>query len=183
MAIKDLETVDGPNGPVIERFNVEGLMNPVGAYKHVTAIDQGTGYRLEISGMIPLVNGLNGPVVQSKNSPEVQSIVVIRNIGRAISGAAEHLGSDLHHGTQSLELITDSTVLLTTMDHFAMVNKAYENEGMPGATRAAYAVAGLPLQDRGVLVEIRANAFLPKGYQTSSGHFAGIRTTKISDRE
>jgi hypothetical protein len=47
------------------------------------------------------------------------------------------------------------------MSDFKQVNKAYVDESVPLACRAAFAVKELPLASKGVKVEIKANAIIP----------------------
>lgn len=156
--IKDLETVgDG----FIERFNVVGLAPAVGAFKHITAKRYGSqkeplAFELEISGMLPLDE--EGVLVG--NDCGEQTSRVIGNIATAIMEAGTHYGLNLSP-EEALEHVTSTMVLLEDMANFGEVNSAYVRKGMPLACRAAFAVRELPLHDKGVMVEIRANALLP----------------------
>ncbi|MCX6707497.1 MAG: Rid family hydrolase [Candidatus Woesearchaeota archaeon] len=157
-SIADLESVADR---LIERYNIPGLAPAVREYKHVTAKRIGsasdpTAYELNISGMLAL-NGLGELVGEDCKG---QTLKIINNIATAISHASAHYGLQLSK-EDALKHVTDTIVLLKDMGHFPQVNEAYRDGGMPLACRAAFAVKDLPLSAKGVLVEIRANAYLP----------------------
>jgi len=151
------ENLEKAGKGTIERFNIAELAPAVGAYKHITSTDYGTGRMLNISGMLALDK--EGRVI-GENCLE-QTKQVIENIRTAIKNAASHYSLEIDD-EDALSYITDTLVLLNDMANFSQVNQAYEECGMPLACRAAFAAKELPLEAKGVLIEIRANAFLPR---------------------
>lgn len=161
---------------LISRFNVKGLALPVGAYKHVTGVKRTLGIDLRIAGMLgldeegTLVRTLRRIGELEGGSPEVgednmetyyeQTRRAIDNMVIAIIGAATHYRKDIDRD-KALSYVVDSLALVRDMAYFGDVNRAYEEGGFPFGCRAAFSPAELPLADRGALVEIRANAFLP----------------------
>lgn len=110
----------------------------IGPYSQATEIN-GTLY---ISGQIAIdpATGqlIDGDIVE-------QADLVLKNIGAILSAAG-----------YTYEDVVKSTVLLTTMDHFAAMNEIYNryySSNRPA--RAAFAALGLP---KGALVEIETIA-------------------------
>lgn len=156
--VKDLESrADG----AIQSYNIVGLAPAVGQYKHVAATRIGTeidemGYLLEISGMLALDENSNVVGTDCKTQTEK----IIDNLAQAISGAGRHHGRIIDK-KEALEYVTSTMVLLKDMKDFSAINEVYKNSGIPNTCRAAFAAQDLPLSAKGVVVEIRANAYLP----------------------
>jgi len=100
-----------------------------------------------LSGQIPL-DPANGELVGGDDI-EAQTAQVMRNLGavlRAAGGGFEH--------------VVKSTIFLTDLGDFTVVNRVYGGhfEGISPPARATVQVSALP---RGVKVEIEMTAFLP----------------------
>jgi len=110
----------------------------IGPYSQATEIN-GTLYN---SGQIP-IDTATGQL--SNGDISEQTDLVMKNIGAILKAA----GYTFDH-------VVKSTVLLTTMEHFAQMNEVYKRyyTSNPPA-RAAFAVVGLP---KGALVEIETIA-------------------------
>ncbi len=110
----------------------------IGPYSQAVKV---SGNFLFMSGQIPLTP--TGELVQGE--VRVQAEQVMKNM----KGVLDAAGLTFDH-------IVKTTIFLSTMDHFAVVNEVYGSvfTGQPPA-RSTVAVAGLP---RGVDVEIEAIA-------------------------
>ncbi|MBE0648236.1 MAG: RidA family protein [Bacteroidales bacterium] len=110
----------------------------IGPYSQATEIN-GTLY---ISGQIA-IDPAAGQLIEG--DIKVQADLVLKNIG-AILDAAGYTYDD----------VVKSTVLLTTMDHFADMNEVYNRYyAVNRPARAAFAALGLP---KGALIEIETIA-------------------------
>jgi 2-iminobutanoate/2-iminopropanoate deaminase len=110
----------------------------IGPYSQATEVN-GTLY---ISGQIA-IDPRTGELIDG--SIEEQTDLVLRNVGAILEAAG-----------YTYESVVKSTVLLTTMDHFAPMNAVYNKYyAVNRPARAAFAAAGLP---RGALVEIETIA-------------------------
>jgi len=110
----------------------------IGPYSQATEIN-GTLY---ISGQIAI-----DPVTSQLIEGDIkdQADLVLRNIGAILEAAG-----------YGYENVVKSTVLLTTMDHFAAMNEIYNRYyAVNRPARAAFAALGLP---KGALVEIETIA-------------------------
>lgn len=103
-----------------------------------------TGTFVFLSGQIPLRP--DGSLVEG--SIEEQCEQVMKNLGAVLAAA----GLTFDH-------VVKTTILLSSMDHFAAVNAVYGSRfGAEPPARATYSVVGLP---KGVDVEIEAIAVCP----------------------
>jgi len=119
-------------------IETEKAPQAIGPYSQATEIN-GTLY---ISGQIA-IDPATGQMIDG--DVKAQADLVLRNIG-AILDAAGYTYED----------VVKSTVLLTTMDHFAEMNEVYNRYyAVNRPARAAFAALGLP---RGALVEIETVA-------------------------
>ena len=110
----------------------------IGPYSQATEVD-GTLY---ISGQIA-IDPVTGQLIEG--DIKAQADLVLRNIGAILEAAG-----------YTYENVVKSTVLLTTMDHFADMNEVYNHYyAVNRPARAAFAVLGLP---KGALVEIETIA-------------------------
>lgn len=144
----------------IESFNVEGIFVAPGfPYKHVTSVNTGNGYLLELSGMV----GFNEKgIIPEPNNPFLQTKYALENIASIISAALIHYGYNrfLYGKIEtlvSLEFITATRVDLKNIKDVSEVNKAYKEAGIPYTARTAVESGKLPLD---ALVEITATAFI-----------------------
>ena len=97
---------------------------------------------LYISGQIA-IDTATGELIEG--DIKAQADLVLTNIGAILKAAG-----------YSYEHVVKSTVLLTTMDHFAEMNEVYNRYyGVNRPARAAFAALGLP---KGALVEIETIA-------------------------
>ncbi|NQV02294.1 MAG: RidA family protein [Bacteroidia bacterium] len=125
----------------------------IGPYSQATEIN-GTLY---ISGQIA-IDPATGLLIES--DIKAQADLVLQNIGAILEAAG-----------YTYENVVKSTVLLTTMDHFADMNEVYNRYyAVNRPARAAFAALGLP---KGALVEIETIAVkdsqTPKGGLLPSG--------------
>jgi len=119
-------------------IETEKAPQAIGPYSQATEIN-GTLY---ISGQIA-IDPATGQMIDG--DVKAQADLVLRNIG-AILDAAGYTYED----------VVKSTVLITTMDHFAEMNEVYNRYyAVNRPARAAFAALGLP---RGALVEIETVA-------------------------
>ena len=110
----------------------------IGPYSQATEVN-GTLY---ISGQIA-INPASGELIDG--DIKAQADLVLRNIGAILKAAG-----------YTFEQVVKSTVLLTTMDHFADMNEIYSRYyGANRPARAAFAALGLP---KGALIEIETIA-------------------------
>ena len=110
----------------------------IGPYSQATEIN-GTLY---ISGQIA-IDPASGELIES--DIKAQTDLVLTNIGAILKAAG-----------YTYEHVVKSTVLLTTMDHFAEMNEIYNRYyAFNRPARAAFAALGLP---KGALVEIETIA-------------------------
>ncbi len=110
----------------------------IGPYSQATEIN-GTLY---ISGQIA-IDPASGELIES--DIKAQTDLVLINIGAILKAAG-----------YTYENVVKSTVLLTTMDHFADMNEVYNRYYSTNRpARAAFAALGLP---KGALIEIETIA-------------------------
>jgi len=110
----------------------------IGAYSQAVEVN-GTLY---ISGQIP-IDPATGTVIDGDITAQTE--LVLRNIGAILEAAG-----------YSYENVVKSTVILTTMEHFAAMNEVYSRYyGEIRPARAAFASPELP---KGALVEIETIA-------------------------
>jgi len=110
----------------------------IGPYSQATEIN-GTLY---ISGQIAM-DPASGELIDG--DIKAQTDLVLRNIGAVLKAAG-----------YTYENVVKSTVLLTTMDHFAGMNEVYNRYyAVNRPARAAFAALGLP---KGALIEIETIA-------------------------
>ncbi len=110
----------------------------IGPYSQATEVN-GTLY---ISGQIP-IDPATGELIEG--DIQAQADLVLRNIGAILDAAGYSYGN-----------VVKSTVILTTMDHFAGLNEVYKRYyDLTRPARAAFAVSELP---KGALVEIETIA-------------------------
>lgn len=119
-------------------IETERAPQAIGPYSQATEIN-GTLY---ISGQIA-IDPATGQLIDG--DVRNQADLVLRNIGAILEAAG-----------YTYEDVVKSTVLLTTMDHFADMNEVYNRfYAVNRPARAAFAALGLP---RGALVEIETVA-------------------------
>lgn len=110
----------------------------IGPYSQATEIN-GTLY---ISGQIA-IDPATGQLIDG--DVKAQADLVLKNIGAILTAAG-----------YTYENVVKSTVLLTTMDHFADMNEVYDQYySVNRPARAAFAALGLP---KGALIEIETIA-------------------------
>ncbi len=120
---------------IIEKNNAPQAIGP---YSQATEIN-GTLY---ISGQIA-IDPASGELIDG--DIKVQTDLVLKNIGAVLKAAG-----------YAYENVVKSTVLLTTMDHFADMNEVYNRYyAVNRPARAAFAALGLP---KGALIEIETIA-------------------------
>ncbi len=146
-------------GGFIQSFNIKEI--PVAAgfpYKHVTAIDCGNIFILNLSGI--LGTGKEGKLAEGTYAQAKQAIETIRIIVRA---SVQHLNLEIQKNNE-LDCITYTRADVSDLTKVAELNKAYIESGMPFTARTAVEVKKLPLNSA---VEITAIAAIPKRRITS----------------
>ena len=114
---------------------------PIGPYSQAIK----AGNTLYVSGQIALVPGKDQ---LSNESIEAETEQVMKNLQAVLQAA----GANFSH-------VAKTTIFLSSMDHFALVNEVYGRYvSAPYPARETVAVKGLP---RGVHVEISMIAVLP----------------------
>jgi 2-iminobutanoate/2-iminopropanoate deaminase len=114
---------------------------PIGPYSQAVK----AGNTLFISGQIALIPGKDQ---LANESIETEAEQVMKNLHVVLKAA----GADFSH-------VAKTTIFLSSMDHFALVNEVYgRHVSAPYPARETVAVKGLP---RGVNVEISMIAVLP----------------------
>jgi 2-iminobutanoate/2-iminopropanoate deaminase len=100
-------------------------------------------------------------VVVSGQLGLLEGSLVEGGVAAQVTQAVKNIAAHLEGEGASLTDVVKTTVFLTDMSHYAEMNEAYVAAfGGHRPARAAFAVAGLPLQ---ALVEIEAWAFSPRG--------------------
>jgi 2-iminobutanoate/2-iminopropanoate deaminase len=119
---------------------------PIGPYSPIVR----AGPWLICSGQLGLVPATGDP---SASSPALIDGGVVDQLRQALANAAALLDGEGADRTA----VAKTTVFLTTMDHYAVVNDAYaEFFGDHRPARSVVAVAGLPM---GALVEVELWAY------------------------
>ncbi|KAG2385713.1 hypothetical protein C9374_003528 [Naegleria lovaniensis] len=134
-----------------QQFNTELAPKAIGPYSQACIFNERLIFVSGQIGLDPqtgqLVSG--GPTTHENDEIETvkaQTHQTLKNLGNVLNEA----GSGFSH-------VVKTTVLLTTMDHFAEVNKIYEQYFVDNKpARACFAVKQLP---RNALVEIEAIAY------------------------